>query len=151
MWYICTFISELRSIGPCIVIDIVGLWKLDIHLTGRLYLMILWLPRQNWPTLDVSPLCFSADDTSVRIITNKHITLKVFYPHGESFVSRRKCMSMSILLERPTLLLFVHCAHSFFSLDLLAGYTVSGCDEITVLRSLLRLSPSGLNPALPLG
>ena len=37
------------------------------------------------------------------------------------------------LLARPTFLLLVRCARSSFSLDLLAGYTVLGCYEITML------------------
>ena len=37
----------------------------------------------------------------------------------------------AVLLGRPTMLL-VHCARSF-SLDLLAGYTVWGCYEVTML------------------
>ena len=55
----------------------------------------------------------------------------------------------AVLLGRPTLLLFVPYARSSFSLDLLAGYTVLGCYEITMPTLLPRLSPSGSNPTLP--
>ena len=50
-----------------------------------------------------------------------------------SFIEENVAHKFAGLLGRPTLLLFVHCAHTYFSLDLLAGYTVSGCYEITML------------------
>ena len=58
------------------------------------------------------------------IITNKHST-----PWGISGQLRKLCLwkkqKFAVLLGRPTLLLFVRCARSSFSLDLLAGYTAS--------------------------
>ena len=49
------------------------------------------------------------------------------------FIEENVVQKFTVLLGHPTLLLFVLCARSSFSLDLLAGYTVSGCYEITML------------------
>ena len=59
------------------------------------------------------------------------------------FIEENVAQMFAVLLGRPTLLLFVHCVCYTFSLDLLAGY------EITMFTYLPRLSPYGLNPALP--
>ena len=41
------------------------------------------------------------------------------------FMEENVTQKFAVLLGRPTLLLFVRCARSSFSLDLLAGYTAS--------------------------
>ena len=67
------------------------------------------------------------------IITNKHNTHRYFWTMAKALFSEENVAQFAVLLGIPTLLLFVHCARSPFSLDLLSGYTVSGCYEITIL------------------
>ena len=69
------------------------------------------------------------------------------YPWGISGKRRKLslfklnvALKFAVLLGRPTLLLFVHCARSSFSLDLLAGFTVWGCYEVSLNVSLSSLS-----------
>ena len=48
------------------------------------------------------------------------------------FQNRPDVQKFAVHLGCPTLLLFLHCACYFF-LELLAGYTVLGCYEVTML------------------
>ena len=60
------------------------------------------------------------------ILINKHIIHEVFLDNGKSFVYWRKCRT-KVCRPSWTSMIFVYCARSPFSLDLSAGYTVSGC------------------------
>jgi hypothetical protein len=52
------------------------------------------------------------------IITNKHIIRKVFLDNGKALcIEENVGQKFAILPGRPTLLIFVHCVWSFFSLN----------------------------------
>ena len=57
-----------------------------------------------------------------------------------SFIEENVTQKFAVLLGHPTLFLFVHCVCSSFSLDLLAGYTVSGCYEVTMLTAAVAIA-----------